>query len=282
MTETRKIDKKGKSKPRKSLSADGDFIADLGTLDYFTRAPRAEPLVGVGSPSSSTPPSKPSTRRLLPLNLPRSGKPNRKPKPWRDIDDPVRALFYFEALASFGPSYALTLRLSKPVEELARREGPRCLDFLHRRVRASLKRIVGRSVEFCLSLEEIRRRLHLHGGIACADSEYKLVRRALKTAGGLWPKGMRQYQLVMRKSPTARWAGYAVKEAYKARPSFRRFIARSLFQLIQPHKVASFEGPAISSTHPLRARAKVLHSTAINEVMASRRATKVARRISSL
>jgi hypothetical protein len=47
MAEARKSDKKGKSKLRKSLSADGDFIADLGALDYFSLAWRAEPLVGV-------------------------------------------------------------------------------------------------------------------------------------------------------------------------------------------------------------------------------------------
>ena len=169
-----------------------------------------------------------------------------------------------------------TLRLNKAVEALARAEGAKCLDFLHRRIRDSLKRIVGHSIEFCLALEESKGRLHLHGGLACAASEYELVRRALKTAGGVWPKGMRQFQLVMRKLPTARWTGYAVKQAFKARPGHRQLMVR--YGARSPLWTVTFDGRAVSATHPLRAKAKVLHAAAIREVVAFRRAAKVARR----
>jgi hypothetical protein len=182
-------------------------------------------------------------------------------------------LFYFEALPLFGQAYALTLRLNDNVESKARAHGANCLDWLYRRVRDTLTRIVGRPLPLCLTLEASRGRLHLHGGIACTDGEYKLVRRALKTAGGLWLKNGRQFQLKMQASPDARGAGYALKEIHKTRPA-RRALMKKL-GVEHSRWVAVFEGRGISACHRLRAKAKMLHAAAVQYVKASRTSSLV-------
>ena len=127
-------------KRRKRIDADGRFVADLRSLGYFDRID--------GSASSVV---------YAPITLLSSAKPL-KPKPWRDLHEEVRGLFFHAAMKATPGLHGFTLRLSKHVEALARAQEKHCLAWIHRRVVRSLRTAVGAPgglpVPFWFAIEE--------------------------------------------------------------------------------------------------------------------------------
>jgi hypothetical protein len=253
----KRSDKCGTLKARKSLPCDGSFVADLLACGYFARVDAAAyPLVG---------------RRIIrrsPLTLPISSYPM-SPKAWRDTHDDVRGLFYAVAIRKGGNVRKFDLNLSQEVETLARDQGKHCLAWLHRRVVRQLRRVLGASTgiptPFWFATEESDKgRLHIHGEIAFEPHREKLIRKALKTAGGAWADESEEYQLVLRISPNLRGAGYCLKSYSKARPDRRRNMQR----YGSPRSmVAGFEGKAVTASENLKRAAIECHSAAVAEVV---------------
>jgi hypothetical protein len=261
MTKTlhlKRPDKSGTQKARKSLMCDGSFVADLLACGYFDRSNAV---------------SHPLVVRLTPINLPLMCSPA-KPKHWRDIDEAVRGIFYSIAIRGRGEFYALTLRLSLGAESLIRAQGKHALSCLHRRVVRQLRRIqgapngIGTLFWFCIE-EDSKKRLHLHGEIAFESRNRRLIRKALKRAGGAWDSDAAEFQLRLRLNPNLRWAGYCLKEAEKARPSRRRYMQK----FGSPRNmVAGFEGSAVTASMNLKRAAIECHRAAVAEVIRFRTA----------
>jgi hypothetical protein len=196
------------------------------------------------------------------------------PKAWRDTHDDVRGLFYAVAIRIGGNVRKFDLNLSQVVEALARGQGKQCLAWLHRRVVRHLRRALGASkgipTPFWFATEESDEgRLHIHGEIAFEPHREKLIREALKAAGGRWEKDAEEYQLVLTKSPNLRGAGYCLKSYSKARPDRRRYMQ----QFGSPRSmVAGFEGKAVTVSVDLKRTAIGCHSAAVAEVVRFRSA----------
>lgn len=253
----KRITKCGTPRARKSVMCDGSFVADLLTCGYFARVDAAAyPLVG--RPLITLPPIS------LPLS-PRSVAP----KAWRDTHDDVRGLFYAVAIRIGGNVRKFDLNLSEEVEALARSQGKHCLAWLHRRVVRQLRRAPGASqglsTPFWFAIEESDKgRLHIHGEIAFEPHRVKIIREALKKAGGRWAGDNAEYQLVLTKSPNLRGAGYCLKSCSNARPDRRRYMQ----QFGSPRSwVAGFEGKAVTVSRDLKRAAINCHSTAVAEVI---------------
>jgi hypothetical protein len=253
----RRSDRSGTLKARKSVMCDGSFVADLLACGYFARVDAAAyPLVG-----------RPIITRS-PLTLPISPNPM-TPKAWRDTHDDVRGLFYAIAIRKRGNVRKFDLNLSDEVEALARGQGKHCLAWLHRRVVRQLRRVLGPSqsvpTPFWFAIEESDKgRLHIHGEIAFESHLEKLIRKALKTAGGNWKSESGEFQLRHTRSPNLRGAGYCLKSYPKARPERRR----NMQQYGSPQSmVAGFEGKAITASKDLKRAAIECHSVAVAEVV---------------
>jgi hypothetical protein len=250
-------DKCGTRKPRKWLPCDGSFVADLLACGYFARVDAATyPLVG-----------RPIITRS-PLTLPLNAYPM-TPKAWRDTHDDVRGLFYAVAIRVGGNVRKFDLNLSSRVEAIARGQRKHCLAWLHRRVVRQLQRTLGASVgvptPFWFAIEESDKGvLHAHGEIAFEPHLEKLIRKALKAAGGAWAKENEEYQLVLTKSPNLRGAGYCLKSYSKARPDRRRYMR----QFGSPRNmVAGFDGKAVTASSNLKRTAIGCHKAAVAEVI---------------
>ena len=103
-----------------------------------------------------------------------------------------------------------------------------------------------------------------HGEIAFEPHREKLIREALKAAGGRWEKDSEEYQLVLTISPNLRGAGYCLKSYSKARPERRRNMQR----YGSPRSmVAAFEGKAVTASVDLKRAAIKCHSAAVAEVI---------------
>jgi hypothetical protein len=254
---TRISAKSGTRKGRKSIVADGNFIADLRDLGYFDRVD--------GSASSVV---------YAPITLPTS-ETRSKPKPWRDIHEEVRGLFFHAAMKKATTHHhGFTLRLSEHVEALARDKRSGCLSWLHRRVVRQLRLTVGAlggaSVQFWFAIEEDDRGiLHLHGEISVDPALRELIRTALDDAGGNWPSPGKGYAPVrFETDPDFRWCGYSLKSAHRARPSRRQLMNR-LGVSSSREWLARFEGKAVTASEALRVVAINLHTAAVAEVVAS-------------
>jgi hypothetical protein len=248
--------KSGTRKGRKSILNDGRFITDLQALGYFDR---------VDDSASSV--------VYAPITLPRSDTPS-KPKPWRDIHEEVRGLFFHAAMKANADHYGFTLRLSKHVETAARSQRIHCLAWLHRRVVLHLRRAVGAPlgipVPFWFAIEEDKRgALHLHGEISVDPILRKLIRKALVNAGGNWLSLGKGYTPVrLETNPNFRWSGYSLKDAHKARPT-RRYYMRRLGVSTSKRLLAGFEGKAVTASEALKLAAIDLHTAAVAEAVAS-------------
>jgi hypothetical protein len=191
------------------------------------------------------------------------------PKAWRDTHDDVRGLFYAVAIRKAGNVRKFDLNLSDNVEALARGQGKHCLAWLHRRVVRHLRCALGASQDiptpFWFATEESDKgRLHIHGEIAFEPHREKLIREALKAAGGRWDEENAEYQLILRISPNLRGAGYCLKSYPKARPDRRRYME----QIGSPRgMVAGFEGKAVTASKDLKRTAIECHSAAVAEVV---------------
>lgn len=271
-TRANRDDKTGRQQRRKSIISDGDFISDLWRLGYFAPTVRrvSHVVVAINLPPVSLPCSHPDS-------------PKRKQKPWRDRGEAVNGVFFHKTMESEPNVKGFTLMLSHPVEQSARAKGKHCLDWLHRRVVRHLRPLgdhgrVG-AVPFWFAIEEGRNgQLHIHGEISVGDigtekgSVRSLrrilapIRKALKTAGGVWDweRDGEGIQLrFARGTPDFRWAGYCLKSVHKARPERRRYMR----QLGSPRRwVAGFEGKAVTASKGVRGAAIALHVTAVDEL----------------
>ena len=137
-----------------------------------------------------------------------------------------------------------------------------------RQLRLVLSPSHGIPTPFWFAIEESDEgRLHIHGEVAFETDREKLIRKALKAAGGRWDKDNAEYQLILTKSPNLRGAGYCLKSYSKARPSRRRFMQ----QFGSPRSmVASFEGKAVSASEDLKRAAIDCHAAAVAEVVSFR------------
>jgi hypothetical protein len=196
------------------------------------------------------------------------------PRAWRDTHDDVRGLFYAVAIRKAGNVRKFDLNLSDDVEALARGQGKHCLAWLHRRVVRHLRRALGASqgipTPFWFATEESDEgRLHIHGEIAFEPHREKLIRKALKAAGGRWEGDSEEYQLILRISPNLRGAGYCLKDYSKARPDRR--LNRQMYGSSR-RWVAGFEGKAVTVCEDLKRTAIECHSAAVAEVVRFRSA----------
>jgi hypothetical protein len=250
-------DKRPTKKRRQSAIADGTFVQALRAFGYFGTRKRGRASVG-----------------FSPLTLPYSATPL-TPKQWRDSGDDVRGLFFHKALEIAARELGLTrrgftLRLSNDVEARARAQERGCIASLHGRVALSLKRALNGSqgVLWWFAIEEDRNgALHLHGEIAFPPDALKLVRKALRGAGGKWVvqrrDGIRQrspWQLRFETDPDFGWAGYCLKNVRKADQGWRRFMRR----YGSPRRwTVGFEGRAVTYSAALVAVARRQHSMAV-------------------
>jgi hypothetical protein len=262
--------KKAKKFQRKSPCADGNFLSNWWELVRSGDSRiSAETLVGIvgtrhlSAPAGSESASKPRKNQRPPIYLPRIGK-KVQPAPWRSICPQLRGIFYHLAMYRIAASkgcivHAFTLRLTPDIEARARARGSRCLDWLHQRIGNHLRATLGHSIDFWFVLEEDKaRRLHLHGELVVFGGGKLLTRTALKKAGGRWLRSS-QYQLVWSPSPDLRGAGYMVKNIQKAGRGWRALMQR----YGNPQRLtATFEGKALSATHPVKRVAATVYDEA--------------------
>lgn len=286
----RETDKKVKSKHRKSISRDGDFVHALWALLESGDAPaelthlvgmgftvldegeERRRDVGIGEAEVRGGKTSGARRSLPPITLPLSGK-SRRPPPWRDVGDELRVLFFNLGLKAMGSHYSVTVRLRDDVEALARSHGPRCLEWLRRRASHHLQASLNRPVDFWFVAEEDRnQRLHLHGELGITWEEFGAASAALRKAGGEWSKESRRLQVLFRGKPDLRGAGYAAADLRLTRPGHRTLMAR--YGNPKQHTV-SFEGKALSATQGVISRAEQIY-TSVRADLISRREIKKA------
>lgn len=260
-------DKIGTVRRRRSVLADGDFIRDLKAKGFFPPIERrVSRVVGVTN--------------HLPISLPCNNPDSRKPapKPWRDVGEEVRGLFFHKAMEGEPNVKGFTLMLSRRVEALARSKGAECLAWLHKRLVRKLRPLGERynagAAPFWFTIEESRAgRLHIHGEISLGEiaGDYRTVRqirrvlaplrKALKAAGGQWDPdrdGEGTQLRFARGKPNFRWAGYCLKSAQKARPSRRRYMQGLGVSDIR--WLAGFDGNAVTASEGLAQPAKLRHA----------------------
>ncbi|WP_187970068.1 hypothetical protein [Aquibium microcysteis] len=138
----------------------------------------------------------------------------RTPAEFRDLSDEFAVEWFHYGLQTLGPTTDFTLNLSPEIEAKAKQRP----EWLLRRLRYHLQKVLGRKPEFWFALELSKTgRLHMHGEIQAAPDELEAVRKALRKAGGEWPT-VRQHQAQTRPNPRLPWANYSVKDANLIRP----------------------------------------------------------------
>ena len=178
------------------------------------------------------------------------------PPAWRDVSDTLRLHYFHLALKTLGPVHGFTLRLSHAVEAQARSKGD-ALGWLTARVARRLKDSLGRPVEVYIVAEEDEAgRLHLHGEFNIVGPEELRVdrvcvkvRKALRLAGGEWPKASKARQRqceVKAASPDAGWSGYLAKDF-----AFFGPIVRPMLEFYGSSYAPGFKGDQVSRTKKL-------------------------------
>jgi hypothetical protein len=129
------------------------------------------------------------------------------------------------------------LNLSQAVEDEARAQGDRALDWLRRRTAYHLKDTFNRPVDFLVALEHdngkfrLDGRLHLHGELVLLPEEIegraldtlRRAREALRRAGGrIESPTARRHQTRLSVDPDAGWATYLCKRSWMHSPTIRR------------------------------------------------------------
>jgi hypothetical protein len=176
----------------------------------------------------------------------------RNPALWRDTSDILRCHYAHEAILRLGPVHTFTLRLRDDMEVKARKQGSP-LGWLQKRIDRELSNALNRPVQFLLTLEEEKGRLHCHGEFQVDQVEVKTARAALRKAGGSWKTG-RQHQAQTKPDPDVGWTGYISKGFWMTTPGMRRLMA----PFKTKYKV-TFRGSPLSITADLNAQAKVLY-----------------------
>ena len=194
----------------------------------------------------------------------------RGPASWRNVSEPLRAVYAHEGLLEIGKVFSFTVRLRTDIEELARSK-PSALAWLQKRVAKELRKAVGAPVSFYLTAEaDGDKALHIHGELALAadlatDPDLLIeVRRALRLAAGEWEEKKRQFQVKMKPDPDDGWTSYAAKDFRFATPFMRKFLNASGSR----YRI-TFPGPVLSITADLNRRAEAIYKRHSREVVAS-------------
>ena len=150
--------------------------------------------------------------------------------------------------------HSMDLNLNDSVRKLTLSKGAEAKRFLTKRLSYHLRAALGRTTEFWFVLEETGshpRRLHLHGGVGCGPSEAKAVRKALRQAGGEFPKHARSYQAKLSLDPDDGAVSYAFKEPLILSKTIRRMSS-----------TASWADDPFMVTQILKSQAKSLYDAA--------------------
>ncbi|WP_415717713.1 hypothetical protein [Roseibium sp.] len=272
-------DKKVKSKRRKSLLDDHEFLAEICDCCLEGSASdRLTTLVGKGIYDTSPlgtrckePRGKKVPRR--PLAGIRSPKPTGKPKPWRDCYLVTKLFFAHLAVVESGKGFAVTMNLSPEVEAAARESEDGALNYIRRRIAWRLRDVAGVSELWWFAIEETDEgRLHLHGEVSCEpDKKTKAnVRRQLRRAGGEW-KTTRQHQVQLKPITDYGWYTYATKRTQMTEKIHRRSRFR---QGAKRYLLPSFNGLGATMPNATKKAAERLYDEARSEVILIRAALK--------
>jgi hypothetical protein len=175
--------------------------------------------------------------------------------PWRDTTDLMKVTYFHRALTKMGCAAGFTLRLNDEVQSLARQQ-PDPLNWLQERIRRNLTKALGWPPAFYVVLEEtddMKSKLHIHGELGLPHdlvTNKRLlanVRKALRMAGGQWPK-CRQFQANLRLDVDEGWTSYIAKTFWKWMPHTRRLLERF------PNRIA----PTFKICHPMSVTADLL------------------------
>lgn len=262
------VQKRPRRITRVSPLADRQFVNEFkaltGIASYHASAVLGVP--GIVSMAMGSEPSDP-----LPSFM------TKKPRHWRDATDETQGFFAFQALAEAGPVVAFTAWCSPKIDAKARATGKPLL-WLHKRLKEALDGALG-PVEWVAALEEEKTKdgkllLHVHGAGAFGDltrSRRDEIAKAMRRALGEWKGPGARHQIKLKIARDAGWASYITKRCWLARPYIRERFAcagpRSPWRL-------SFDGPVLTMTNGVRARAKELHRQARELVMEARERSK--------
>lgn len=263
------VQKRLRRTTRVSPLADRQFLNEFKSLSGIAsyHAPALSDVAPIVSMGMGYEPSSP-----LPSHL------TKTPRHWRDATDETQGFFAFQALAEAGPVVAFTAWCSPDIDAKARATG-KPLPWLRKRLKEKLDAALG-PVEWEAALEEGKTKegkllLHVHGAGAFGDltrSRRDKIREAIRGALGEWEGPGARYQTDLKIARDAGWATYVTKRCWLARPYIRERFAsagpRSPWRL-------SFDGPALTVTNGVRARAKELHRQARELVMEARERAKV-------
>ncbi|MBN8180070.1 hypothetical protein [Roseibium aggregatum] len=270
-------DKKVKSKRRKSLLDDSEFLAEFCNLCLDGSASdRLTTLVGKGifntSPFGSWEQDPRRTKvPRRPLAGIRSPEPGGKPKPWRDSYLITKLFFAHLAVVESGKGFAVTVNLSPEVEAAARNSPDGALNYIRRRIARRLRDVAGISELWWFAIEETDEgRLHLHGEVSCEPDENTKanVRCQLRKAGGEW-KTTRQHQIQLKPITNYGWYTYATKRTQMTENIHRKSRFR---QGAKRYLLPSFNGLGATMSNTTREAAKRLYEEARSEVVLIREA----------
>lgn len=267
------IVKSVKQNRRVSIYRDAEFMRCLQALNTLKRTGLLD-VTSVSRDSSLLYPlndsifARRSKREPWWLNL-NGGEPHAKPArqyrvpaDWRDVSDTLHVHYLHLALTVLGPVHTFSLRLDGPVEAQALSK-PDALGWLSRRIARRLKAALGHLVEcYCVLEQDDDGKLHLHGEFNITGPNSNSVKRdrakarkALRLAGGEWPKA-RQFQAkVPAEAPDSGWAGYLSKEFAFFGPIVRPYLT-SVGCIFAP----GFNGDQVSRTEILGALAEKIYN----------------------
>ena len=177
---------------------------------------------------------------------------HRVPARWRDTSDILRCHYAHEAILRLGPVHTFTVRLRDDREAKARAQSSP-ISWLQKRIDRELSNALNRPVQFILTVEEEKGRLHCHGEFQVNQVEVTAARAGLRKAGGAWKKA-RQHQTKTEPNPDDGWTGYISKGFWMTTPTMRRLMApfRTKYRV-------TFRGSPLSVTADLNAQAKTLY-----------------------
>jgi hypothetical protein len=186
----------------------------------------------------------------------------RSPADWRDVSDTLHVHYLHLALTVLGPVHSFSLRLDGPVEAQALSK-PDALGWLSPRIARRLKAALGRLIEcYCVLEQDDDGEIHLHGAFNITGPNSTSVKRdrakarkALRLAGGEWPKA-RQFQAdVPHAAPDSGWPGYLSKEF-----AFFGPIVRPYLTSVGSNYAPGFNGDQVSRTEVLGALAEKIYN----------------------